>query len=309
MKRFFGFLVLLCAFFGAFGQGLGVGDRLPAGVLGGYRGKVLVLDFWATWCAPCRAMVPVLDSLQKEFGDKVVFLPVAYEGAAVVGPVLAAMKRARDFELPGVVGDTVLGRLFPHRALPHFVWIGGDGVVAGITEEWAVTGENVRRVLAGGRPLGARKADVLGRAYDAGRPLFFNGEAFRYHSLLTGYVPGLPGGLSVSAFDPALGQHFSVRNAPLVWLARLAFGRGAGVFLGGGCCWSRGIRCCWIRGCRGRRTGTGWPRAGAIVTNCGCRRRWPLRLMLFCGRICGGFSRPMRARWKGGCCLVWLWCG
>lgn len=43
----------------------------PAGnVLGlqNYRGKHILLNFWATWCAPCRAEMPALDALQAEFG-------------------------------------------------------------------------------------------------------------------------------------------------------------------------------------------------------------------------------------------------
>ena len=35
-----------------------------------FKGKVLVLDFYATWCAPCRRSVPHLIELQKKFGDQ-----------------------------------------------------------------------------------------------------------------------------------------------------------------------------------------------------------------------------------------------
>lgn len=34
------------------------------------KGKVIVLDFWATWCGPCRSTMPALDKLQKELGPK-----------------------------------------------------------------------------------------------------------------------------------------------------------------------------------------------------------------------------------------------
>ena len=34
-----------------------------------YRGKTVVLNFWATWCAPCRKEMPSLSKLQKELGD------------------------------------------------------------------------------------------------------------------------------------------------------------------------------------------------------------------------------------------------
>jgi thiol-disulfide isomerase/thioredoxin len=35
-----------------------------------FRGQVLVLDFWATWCGPCRVEIPHFVELQKQYGDK-----------------------------------------------------------------------------------------------------------------------------------------------------------------------------------------------------------------------------------------------
>lgn len=43
-----------------------------------YRGKLVLLNFWATWCAPCRHEMPMLDALQAEFGgDDFQVVPVA----------------------------------------------------------------------------------------------------------------------------------------------------------------------------------------------------------------------------------------
>lgn len=38
------------------------------GTLADYKGKYVLLNFWATWCAPCRKEMPQINALQKEFG-------------------------------------------------------------------------------------------------------------------------------------------------------------------------------------------------------------------------------------------------
>lgn len=45
------------------------GDRI---VLDGLRGHVVVLDFWASWCPPCRASIPALDAYAREHPDVIV---------------------------------------------------------------------------------------------------------------------------------------------------------------------------------------------------------------------------------------------
>lgn len=63
---------------------LKVGDTLPD--LAGFqlegklpadlKGKIVLVDFWASWCLPCAESFPVLDELQKKYGDKLVVLAV-----------------------------------------------------------------------------------------------------------------------------------------------------------------------------------------------------------------------------------------
>jgi len=49
--------------------------------LADYKGKVVLLNFWATWCAPCVKEMPSLDGLQAKIGkDKFVVLPLSLDG-------------------------------------------------------------------------------------------------------------------------------------------------------------------------------------------------------------------------------------
>jgi thiol-disulfide isomerase/thioredoxin len=41
-----------------------------------YRGKIVMLDFWATWCGPCRMSMPILEDLQKEYPNDLTLLAI-----------------------------------------------------------------------------------------------------------------------------------------------------------------------------------------------------------------------------------------
>jgi len=81
------------------------------------RGKVVLFDFWATWCVPCRAQHPLYEELKKRFGDRddVVFLSVdTDEDHQVVAPFL----EKQQWSSKNVVFDNGLVRLLTVSTIP-----------------------------------------------------------------------------------------------------------------------------------------------------------------------------------------------
>lgn len=72
------------------------------------RGKVVLLNFWATWCAPCQAEMPVFSKWQKEFGAQgLQVIGISMDDSAAPARRLAR-KLAVDY--PIALGDAALGR-------------------------------------------------------------------------------------------------------------------------------------------------------------------------------------------------------
>lgn len=104
-----------------------VGQSTPGVDLGALRGKVVVLDFWAPWCGPCKHEMPVLDKLAKKHASDVVVIGV------LVDPDLDGARdvlRALKIEYPQVEDDRrAAASAFTVHALPTLVVIDRNGTV------------------------------------------------------------------------------------------------------------------------------------------------------------------------------------
>lgn len=119
-------------------------------MLSEFKGKAILLDFWATWCSPCVAAFPKMDSLQQKFKGRLQVLPVTYQDKSLINLLFTKMNAnsSRPLVLPAtVINDRQLTKLFPHNSLPHYVWIGSDGIVKAITDMNQVTEDNIQSLL------------------------------------------------------------------------------------------------------------------------------------------------------------------
>jgi len=94
------------------------------------RGEVIVLDFWASWCGPCREEMPLLASLQREYRDqgvRVLAINVDTE-AESMNAFLRDLGIALPFPiLPDPKGS--IPSLFDIKGMPTTVFIDRDGVI------------------------------------------------------------------------------------------------------------------------------------------------------------------------------------
>lgn len=90
------------------------------------RGSVVVLDFWATWCGPCRAEFPAIEKLRSEFAGAVRFYGVSDESPATVKKFIGEHR----YEMPMLLdGNREIHRRYGIRAIPALFVIDRESVV------------------------------------------------------------------------------------------------------------------------------------------------------------------------------------
>jgi thiol-disulfide isomerase/thioredoxin len=116
-----------------------------------FDGRVVLINFWATWCVPCRAEMPMLSDLHQDYQG---------QGLQVVGIAMDDVQQARDFVmelgiaypvLVGMADVMATGRVYGNRSglLPYSVLVDRSGVV-----RWTHLGElSEADLLARAQPL------------------------------------------------------------------------------------------------------------------------------------------------------------
>lgn len=133
---------------------------------GDFKGKVLILNFWATWCPPCRAEIPDLVALQEKYRDAVVVLGISLDEAPAAD--VRAFAERYHVNYPIAMATPAIYESFPGLGtLPMSLIVDRDGLVVqkhvGMLN--AALTEAETRVLAG------LPTDVVVERVEADKPV------------------------------------------------------------------------------------------------------------------------------------------
>src|SRR5690606_9847508 len=225
---------LILHLFGAFEciaqiKPLEVGDKCPDELLeylydqpGVNQEKSILIDFWATWCVPCIKALPLLDSLQLHYKDKLAILSVTYENDKKAKEVLSKVFENSNYSFTVLTDNKFLIPYFAYQSVPHYIWIDANGIVQAITGDKESLNTGIPQFLDG-HPLKVKMKTHL-IEYSGKKPLFGSGLAtvgdeLEYHSVISKYREDLGGGYF-------RGSNFiTCVNSPIIRLFQMAFGK------------------------------------------------------------------------------------
>lgn len=188
-------------------QALKVGDKVPNFIIGkiinyskeilkfsDIKARLVIIDYWSTFCSPCVANMPQMGTLQKQFGDKILILPATEQVEEIIKPFWDKNKYLSSTSLPTIVGDT-LKKYFPHAGVPYHVWI-LDGKVLAMPNSQHANAKEILDVLSGKKKQWVLGSGSIERRRNDKSPLVISNVKSikpKYYSVITNADPLISG--------------------------------------------------------------------------------------------------------------------
>lgn len=190
--------------------------------LSDFKGKLVILDFYGTWCGSCQPGIPKLDSIQKVLGDKLQVIVVCHDtNNQTVEKAIASRWKGKKLALPFVLTDSLLNGMFPHKIVPHEVWISPEGKLLSITDADALTYMNIAKAIEGQKQQMVQKVDQMD--FDRNKPLFENGNGgsirpMLFRSVFSNHIDGIISGAGNNVDTANNLKRVYFLNAPIIEL-------------------------------------------------------------------------------------------
>ena len=129
-----------------------VDGKIISKTLEEYKGKLIILDFWATWCGQCWTQMPLNEQLANTYNGDVIVLLVDTKSTKDTFDKIAAtdrkyLKGMGVNRLETIFNDDYFEMLFPVRGYPKYMWISPSGYFIAATTRNSVTKGHIDGLL------------------------------------------------------------------------------------------------------------------------------------------------------------------
>ena len=191
--------------------------------LNDYKGKLIILDFWATYCSSCIKAMPGIHQVKEKIGEQLAVLPITSGKEPVISEFLGSNHLIKHLNIFSIINSQPLNKYFPHRIIPHYVWITPSGRIAATTDADEITAANINKLLKEASLDLNIKQDL-----DPKRHLFLHNNVMptssemKYYAIvIEGLIPGLPSTGNIRRTPNGLIYAYACYNKPLDFTYKL----------------------------------------------------------------------------------------
>ncbi|MGB4844069.1 MAG: redoxin domain-containing protein, partial [Ferruginibacter sp.] len=183
--------------------------KVPDVALATMRNKIVIIEFWATWCAPCISSMQHLEKLQAKYGNSIQVIAVnSSDKIDKIKKYINSSKSKLWF-----VADTAeaIKKIFPHNIIPHTIVIDKEGIVRAVTLPDYVTETVINKLI--------KKQSIDLKIKDDHTDLeledIFNPDAgVKEMFNVQSYIPGLHGSTQIGGEGIFKGRRETFINMP-----------------------------------------------------------------------------------------------